>query len=100
MQFADTRTAYDDLPEEHKRAIKDWVLWHSQHHSRRVANPGEPLLDQKKACNNFIIGIRSTNNLTIAQFLPTSHPFGKHKLVQIHEPSGRTVSSTNMASLN
>lgn len=100
MQFADTRTAYDDLPEEHKRAIKDWVLWHSQHHSRRVANPGEPLLDQKKVCNNFIIGIQSTNNLIIAQFLPTSHPFGKHKLVQIHEPSGRTVSFTIMTSLN
>lgn len=70
-EFADTRTAYDDLPEERKETIKDWVLWHSQHHSRRVANPGEPLLDQEK-------------------FLPTSHPFGKHKLVQVHEPSGRT----------
>ncbi|OWZ76730.1 alpha-ketoglutarate-dependent 2,4-dichlorophenoxyacetate dioxygenase [Cryptococcus neoformans Tu401-1] len=70
-EFADTRTAYDDLPEERREAIKDWVLWHSQHHSRRVANPGEPLLDQEK-------------------FLPTSHPFGKHKLVQVHEPSGRT----------
>lgn len=26
------------------------------------------------------------------QFLPESHPFGKHKLVQTHEASGRTVS--------
>lgn len=48
MQFADTRTAYDDLPEERREAIKDWVLWHSQHHSRRVANLGEPLLEQEK----------------------------------------------------
>ncbi|WVQ85208.1 hypothetical protein IAT38_007373 [Cryptococcus sp. DSM 104549] len=70
-EFADTRTAYDDLPAERKEEIKDWVLWHSQHHSRRVASPGEPLLDQEK-------------------FLPTSHPFGKHTLVQQHEPSGRT----------
>lgn len=43
----------------------------------------------------------SMGNLTIVQFLPTSHPFGKHKLVQVHEPSGRTVShSIIKASLN
>ncbi|ORX36838.1 putative 2,4-dichlorophenoxyacetate alpha-ketoglutarate dioxygenase [Kockovaella imperatae] len=70
-EFADTRTAYDDLDEATKRRIQDWILWHSQHHSRRKANPGVEFLDDPK-------------------FLPESYPFGKHKLVQFHEPSGRT----------
>ena len=72
-KFADTRTAYQDLPAERKDRIKDYALKHSQHHSRRVANPGHPMLEEKK-------------------FLPESHPFGTHKLVQIHEASGRAVS--------
>jgi hypothetical protein len=48
VQFADSRTAYEDLDDESKDKIKDWVLWHSQHHSRRVASPGEPLLEEKR----------------------------------------------------
>ncbi|KAL7420659.1 hypothetical protein Q5752_004610 [Cryptotrichosporon argae] len=70
-EFADSRTAYDDLPKDTKARINGYVLWHSQHHSRRRASPGNPLLDETK-------------------FLPESHPFGKHRLVQTHEASGRT----------
>lgn len=47
-EFADTRTAYDDLDGETKERVKDYVLWHSQHHSRRRANPGNPLLEEPK----------------------------------------------------
>jgi len=49
-QFADTRAAHDDLDASTKDRIKDHVLWHSQQHSRRKANPGEPILDQEKVC--------------------------------------------------
>lgn len=48
LQFADTRTAYADLPDSTKEKISDWVLKHSQHHSRRVASPGHPMLDEPK----------------------------------------------------
>lgn len=72
-EFCDTRTAWDELDEKVKDRVKDYVLWHSQHHSRRRASPGHPLLEETR-------------------FLPESHEFGKHKLVQVHEPSGRTVS--------
>lgn len=70
-EFADTRTAYDDLDQETKSRVHDYVLWHSQFHSRRRASPGLPLLEE-------------------ARFLPESHPFGRHRLVQVHEASGRT----------
>ncbi|KAL1405013.1 hypothetical protein Q8F55_008636 [Vanrija albida] len=70
-EFCDTRTAWDDLSPEVKERVADYVLWHSQHHSRRRASPGHPLLEEER-------------------FLPESHEFGKHKLVQVHEPSGRT----------
>ena len=71
-QFADSRQAYADLPDSTKDRIANYVLLHSQHHSRRVASPGHPMLEQEK-------------------YLPTSHPFGMHRLVQEHEASGRTV---------
>lgn len=48
--FVDSRTAYDDLPEETKEKIKDYALNHSQHHSRRKANPGHPLLEEARVC--------------------------------------------------
>ncbi|WVR09808.1 hypothetical protein IAU60_006884 [Kwoniella sp. DSM 27419] len=70
-QFADSRTAYDDLPAHDKERIADWVLWHSNHHSRRKACPGVKLFEE-------------------ARFSPENHPFGKHRLVQLHEASGRT----------
>ncbi|TXT04385.1 hypothetical protein VHUM_04152 [Vanrija humicola] len=70
-EFCDTRAAYDDLDPAVKDRVKDYVLWHSQHHSRRRASPGHPLLDEER-------------------FHPETHEFGKHKLVQLHEPSGRT----------
>lgn len=47
-EFADTRTAYDDLDEETKERVKDYVLWHSQHHSRRRASPGHPMLEEER----------------------------------------------------
>ncbi|WVW79045.1 hypothetical protein I302_101008 [Kwoniella bestiolae CBS 10118] len=70
-EFADTRTAYEALPSERKEQIKDWVVCNSQLNCRRNANIDEngklnPLLDTDE------------------------HRFGKHKLVQTHEPSGRT----------
>lgn len=58
MQFTDTSTAYGDLLEECKMAIKDWVLCHLQHHSRRVANPSQLPLDQEKVSNKFVLGIQ------------------------------------------
>lgn len=69
-EFADSRSAYDALSTETKERIDDWVVMNSQLHCRRVANPGNPLLDGK-------------------EFDPMQNRFGKHKLVQIHEPSGR-----------
>lgn len=47
-EFADTRTAYDDLDEETKKKIGEYVLWHSQHHSRRRASPGHPMLEEER----------------------------------------------------
>lgn len=47
-EFADTRTAYDDLDGATKEKIQDWILWHSQHHSRRKASPNHPLLEEER----------------------------------------------------
>jgi alpha-ketoglutarate-dependent 2,4-dichlorophenoxyacetate dioxygenase len=43
-EFADSRTAYADLPEETKDKIKDSVVDHTQLHSRRRGAPNEPLV--------------------------------------------------------
>lgn len=43
-EFCDTRAAYDDLDQETKARIKDWVVCNSQLQCRRGANPGNPLL--------------------------------------------------------
>jgi alpha-ketoglutarate-dependent 2,4-dichlorophenoxyacetate dioxygenase len=66
--FADTRTAFDELPSDLKEKLiaKDYVVAHSIHHSRKVAAP-EYFKDVD----------------------PTAFPMMKHKLVQLHEPSGR-----------
>lgn len=67
-EFADTRAAFDDLPEEVKAALweRDYVAAHSLMHSRKTASP-ELLKDLD----------------------PEEHPMSRHRLVQVHEPSGR-----------
>lgn len=66
--FADTRTAFDELPETLKQRLleNDYVGAHSLHHSRKVAAP------------EFF---KDTD--------PTQHKMHYHRLVQKHEPSGR-----------
>ncbi|KAK3290837.1 putative alpha-ketoglutarate-dependent 2,4-dichlorophenoxyacetate dioxygenase [Chaetomium fimeti] len=66
--FADSRTAYNDLEAQTKEKIKDLVLWHSLWHSRRLGAPDSEILQ----------GID-----------PEAHAMARHKLVQLHEPSGR-----------
>ncbi|CAN8105600.1 unnamed protein product [Discula destructiva] len=66
--FADTRTAYDDLDSHTKEAIKDYVIWHSIWHSRRLAAPECEFLQHMR---------------------PEANSMARHKLVQLHEPSGR-----------
>ena len=67
-EFLDCRAAYADLPEEKKAKIDGIVAYHSLVHNRKVANPDSSLfkdLDVMKC------------------------PLVKHKVAQIHEPSGR-----------
>ncbi|KAK0255352.1 hypothetical protein LTS09_009740 [Friedmanniomyces endolithicus] len=60
-QYADTRTAFDELPEELKKELleKDYVACHSLYHSRKTAAPG------------FLTDIN-----------PEDHFMSRHKLVQ------------------
>jgi alpha-ketoglutarate-dependent 2,4-dichlorophenoxyacetate dioxygenase len=66
--FADTRTAFVELPEDLKETLlaNDYVVAHSIHHSRKVAAP-EYFQDVD----------------------PSTFGMKKHKLVQLHEPSDR-----------
>ncbi|RDL38139.1 Uncharacterized protein BP5553_05572 [Venustampulla echinocandica] len=66
--FADTRTAFDDLPSDLKEELlnKDYIADHSMHHSRKLAAP------------EFFADVN-----------PSDYPMGRHKLVQRHEASGR-----------
>lgn len=66
--FADTRTAFDDLPVELKDQLleNDYVAAHSMHHSRKLASP------------EFFANVD-----------PMQHPMGRHHLLQRHEKSGR-----------
>ena len=66
--FADTRTAYEDLDDDKKEKIKDYVLWHSLWHSRRLAAPDCEFLKH---------------------MAPEKNSMARHKLVQLHEPSKR-----------
>jgi alpha-ketoglutarate-dependent 2,4-dichlorophenoxyacetate dioxygenase len=66
--FADTRAAYEDLDEHLKQHLleRDYVAGHSMHHSRKVASP------------EFFADVN-----------PEDYPFGRHRIVQRHERSGR-----------
>ncbi|CAG8979496.1 hypothetical protein HYALB_00011900, partial [Hymenoscyphus albidus] len=68
IDFADTRTAYDELPKSTKEKLlkEDYVVAHSFHHSRKIAAP------------EFFKDLD-----------PRSIKMSKHKLLQVHEPSGR-----------
>ncbi|KIW19435.1 hypothetical protein PV08_00007 [Exophiala spinifera] len=67
-EFADTRTAYDDLPSELKEQLKthNYIAAHSTHHSRKLASPEY-----------------------FAHMDPRDYPMGRHYLLQRHEASGR-----------
>ncbi|WVF71806.1 hypothetical protein IAT40_006614 [Kwoniella sp. CBS 6097] len=75
-EFADTRSAYQALDEAKKEEIKGWVVCNSQLNCRRNAN-----IDENGKLNPL---------LDTDEFDPMKHRFGKHKLVQVHEPSGQT----------
>ncbi|PNY25517.1 Alpha-ketoglutarate-dependent 2,4-dichlorophenoxyacetate dioxygenase [Tolypocladium capitatum] len=66
--FADTRKACEDLDDETKEKIKDYVLCHSLLHSRRLGAP---------ECELF-------NLASLEDF-----PMSRHRLMQLHEPSER-----------
>jgi alpha-ketoglutarate-dependent 2,4-dichlorophenoxyacetate dioxygenase len=66
--FADTRSAYADLDDDTQAKIQDYVISHSLWHSRRLAAPD---------CE-FLLGMN-----------PEEHFMARHRLVQMHEPSGR-----------
>jgi alpha-ketoglutarate-dependent 2,4-dichlorophenoxyacetate dioxygenase len=66
--FADARSAFEDLDEGLKEELvrEDYVAAHSLWHSRKTAAPGQ-----------------------FEEIEPRAYPFGRHKLVQRHERSGR-----------
>ncbi|PCG95246.1 Taurine catabolism dioxygenase TauD/TfdA [Penicillium occitanis (nom. inval.)] len=66
--FADSRTAYEDLDDAKKEEIKDYAVWHSLWHSRRLASPECDFLKYME---------------------PEKNSMARHKLVQMHEPSKR-----------
>ena len=67
-EFADTRTAFDELPVDLKDQLlsKNYIAAHSMHHSRKLASPEY-----------------------FADLNPLDYGMGRHKLVQRHEASGR-----------
>lgn len=69
-EFADTRTAWDILPEAKKQDLieKDYILGHSLWYSRRKGAPKSKWLQDIN---------------------PKDHFISRHKLLQTHEPSGR-----------
>lgn len=68
MEFADTRTAFDELDEKTKKQLleNNYIAAHSIIHSKKLAAP------------EFY-----------ADTDPTKYPMGRHELVQKHEKSGR-----------
>jgi alpha-ketoglutarate-dependent 2,4-dichlorophenoxyacetate dioxygenase len=69
-EFADSRTAFAELPEDLKKELleKDYVAAHSLWHSRKKASPLSSHLKDVEV---------------------EDYSFGRHKLVQMHEASGR-----------
>jgi alpha-ketoglutarate-dependent 2,4-dichlorophenoxyacetate dioxygenase len=69
-EFADTRTAWDILPEAEKKELieKNYIIGHNLWYSRRKAAPESKFL---QAIN------------------PSDHFISRHRLLQTHEPSGR-----------
>ncbi|WWC96566.1 hypothetical protein V866_003434 [Kwoniella sp. B9012] len=65
-EFSDSRTAYEDLPDDLKTKLEPLVGYHSLFHSRKTAMP------------------EYFKDLDVE-----SLPMSKHKLVQLHESSGR-----------
>ncbi|KAJ5440163.1 alpha-ketoglutarate-dependent 2-4-dichlorophenoxyacetate dioxygenase [Penicillium daleae] len=67
-EFADVRTAFDELPTSFKDELreKDYIAAHSLWHSRKMAAP-----------------------TTFTDINPDEYPMGRHRLVQRHEGSGR-----------
>jgi alpha-ketoglutarate-dependent 2,4-dichlorophenoxyacetate dioxygenase len=67
-EFADTRTAFDMLPAELKQRLidNDYTGVHSLHHSRKRGSPEY-----------------------FSDLDPLQYNMHKHKICQIHEPSGR-----------
>ncbi|KAI1387305.1 taurine catabolism dioxygenase [Hypoxylon trugodes] len=66
--FADSRTAFDELPQELKEELlaNDYVGAHSMAHSRKLGSP------------EFFADVD-----------PTTGPMQRHRIAQVHEPSGR-----------
>lgn len=68
-EFADTRTAWDELPDavrEDAQRAGGYVAAHSLMHSRKMASPE-----------------------VLADVVPEQHPMARHRLAQVHEASGR-----------
>lgn len=69
-EYSDARQAYEDLDQETKDKIDDMVVVHSLVHNRKTANPDSPLF----------------KHLNVLE-----EPTSRHKLVTIHEPTGRPM---------
>ncbi|OAL56020.1 taurine catabolism dioxygenase [Pyrenochaeta sp. DS3sAY3a] len=67
-EYLDTRAAWDDLPEDKKVQVQGLVGCNTIFHNRKTANPDSPLF----------------RNID-----PMTQPTAKHKIAQLHEPSGR-----------
>ncbi|KAI1380214.1 taurine catabolism dioxygenase [Hypoxylon crocopeplum] len=67
-EFADSRTAFDELPNDLKNELlsHDYVGANSMTHSRKLGSP------------EFFEGVD-----------PTQSPMQRHRIAQLHEPSGR-----------
>jgi alpha-ketoglutarate-dependent 2,4-dichlorophenoxyacetate dioxygenase len=68
-EFADTRTAFSELPDDLREELvaKDYVGAHTFAQSRRLGSPEY-----------------------FADLDPNAFPMARHKVAQVHEPSGRT----------
>lgn len=69
-EYADARQAYEDLSDDVKAKINDMVAVHSFVHNRKTANPDSPLFKHLNVLDE---------------------PLSRHKLVTIHEPTGRPM---------